>query len=97
MRALSCAFRAPIAPRSGSEAAFSCRRRAAANSLVNDAAGAAQGGGPGNAAWLPVGLHRLCQHEGVDELLSEFAPTHVEGSRSVAAFARDELLEKQCP
>ena len=35
------------------------------------------------------------RHEGVDELLSEFALAHVEGSRTVAAYARDDLLEKR--
>ena len=29
------------------------------------------------------------RHEGVDELLSEFALAHVAGSRTVAAYARD--------
>ena len=33
------------------------------------------------------------QHD-VDELLSEFALAHVEGSATVAAYARDDLLEK---
>ena len=33
------------------------------------------------------------RHEGVDELLSEFALAHVEGSKTVAAYARDDLLE----
>ena len=37
------------------------------------------------------------RHEGVDELLSEFALTHVEGSKTVAAYARDDLLEKRRP
>ena len=37
------------------------------------------------------------RHEGVDELLSEFALAHVEGSRTVAAHARDDLLEKRRP
>ena len=37
------------------------------------------------------------RHEGVDELLSEFALAHVEGSRTVAAYARDDLLEKRRP
>ena len=31
----------------------------------------------------------------VDELLSEFALAHVEGSATVAAYARDDLLEKR--
>ena len=34
------------------------------------------------------------QHD-VDELLSEFALAHVEGSATVAAYARDDLLEKR--
>ena len=34
------------------------------------------------------------QHD-VDELLSEFALAHVEGSATVAAYARDGLLEKR--
>ena len=33
----------------------------------------------------------------VDELLSEFALGHVEGSATVAAYARDDLLEKRRP
>ena len=37
------------------------------------------------------------RHEGVDELLSEFALAHVEGSRTVAAYARDDLLERRRP
>ena len=37
------------------------------------------------------------RHEGVDEILSEFALAHVEGSRTVAAYARDDLLEKRRP
>ena len=36
------------------------------------------------------------QHD-VDELLSEFALAHVEGSATVAAYARDDLLEKRRP
>ena len=37
------------------------------------------------------------RHEGVDELLSEFALAHVEGSKTVAAYARDDLLENRRP
>ena len=37
------------------------------------------------------------RHEGVDELLSEFALAHFEGSKTVAAYARDDLLEKRRP
>ena len=33
----------------------------------------------------------------MDELLSEFALAHVESSASMAAYARDELLEKRRP
>ena len=36
------------------------------------------------------------QHD-VDELLSEFALAHVEGSATVAAYARDNLFEKRRP
>ena len=36
------------------------------------------------------------QH-GVDETLSEFALAHVEGSATVAAYARDDLLERRRP
>ena len=36
------------------------------------------------------------QHD-VDELLYEFALAHVEGSATVAAYARDDLLEKRRP
>ena len=37
------------------------------------------------------------RHEGLDELLSELALAHVEGSRTVAAYARDDLLDKRRP
>ena len=37
------------------------------------------------------------RHQGVEELLSEFALAHVEGSKTVAAYARDDLLEKRRP
>ena len=37
------------------------------------------------------------RHHDVDELLSEFALAHVEGSAMVAAYARDDLLEKRRP
>ena len=37
------------------------------------------------------------RNEGVDEILSEFALAHVEGSKTVAAHARDDLLEKRSP
>ena len=35
------------------------------------------------------------RHHHVDELLSEFALAHVEGSVTVAAYARDDLLVKR--
>ena len=34
------------------------------------------------------------QHD-VDEMLSEFALAHAQGSATVAAYARDDLLEKR--
>ena len=37
------------------------------------------------------------RHHGVDETLSEFALAHVEGSATVATYARDDLLEKRRP
>ena len=37
------------------------------------------------------------RHERIDELLSEFALAHVEGSKTVAAYARDDLLEPRRP
>ena len=37
------------------------------------------------------------RHHDVDELLSEFALAHVEGSATVVAYARDDLLEKCRP
>ena len=37
------------------------------------------------------------RHEGADEILSEFALAHVEGSKTVAAYARGDLLEKRRP
>ena len=33
----------------------------------------------------------------MDELLSEFALAHMEGSATVAAYTRDDLLEKRRP
>ena len=33
----------------------------------------------------------------MDDLLSNFALAHVEGSATVAAYARDDLLENWCP
>ena len=35
------------------------------------------------------------RHHDVDEVLSEYALAHVEGSAMVAAFAHDDLLEKR--
>ena len=43
------------------------------------------------------GFKDWARHAGVDELLSEFALAHVEGSRTVAAYARDDLLERRRP
>ena len=37
------------------------------------------------------------REHGVDELLSEFALAHAEGSATVAAYARDDLLERRRP
>ncbi|MDE0442989.1 MAG: site-specific integrase [Gammaproteobacteria bacterium] len=37
------------------------------------------------------------RHHDVDELLSELALAHVEGSATVAAYARDDLLDKRRP
>ena len=37
------------------------------------------------------------RHHDADELLAEFAPAHVEGSATVAAYARDDLLEMRRP
>ena len=37
------------------------------------------------------------RQQDVDELLWEFALAHVEGSATVAAYARDDLLEKRRP
>ena len=37
------------------------------------------------------------RHHDVDELLPEFALAHVEGSATVTAYARDDLLEKRRP
>ena len=57
-----------------------------------------------NAAGIGTSAHGFrssfkdwARHEGVDELLSEFALAHVEGSKTVAAYARDDLLEKRRP
>ena len=55
-------------------------------------------------AGVAVSGHGFCssfkgwtrQHD-VDELLSEFALAHVEGSATVAAYARDALLKKRRP
>ena len=38
-----------------------------------------------------------CRDNDVPELLSEFSLSHVEGSATVAAYARDDLLEKRRP
>ena len=37
------------------------------------------------------------RHRDVDELLSEFALAHLEGSPTVGVYARDDLLEKRRP
>ena len=71
------------------------------------------GGGELGKSTVPQGLARAevgatahgfrssfkdwARHEGVDEILSEFALAHVEGSKTVAAYARDDLLEKRRP
>ena len=71
------------------------------------------GGGELGKSTVPQGLARAevgatahgfrssfkdwARHEGVDELLSEFALAHVEGSKTMAAYARDDLLEKRRP
>ena len=39
------------------------------------------------------GFKDWARREGIDELLSEFALAHMEGSRTVAAYARDDLGE----
>ena len=55
-------------------------------------------------AGIAASGHGICssfkdwaRHHYVDELLSEFALAHVEGSATVAAYARDDLLEKRRP
>ncbi|MCY3814234.1 MAG: hypothetical protein OXH15_20830 [Gammaproteobacteria bacterium] len=48
-----------------------------------------------DAARLPFEFKDWARHAGVDEPLSEYALAHVEGSRTVAAYARDDLLEKR--
>ena len=50
-----------------------------------------RGGAASNGRSLPD------RHDGVDELLSEFALAHVECSKTVAAYARDNLVEKRRP
>ena len=37
------------------------------------------------------------RHHNVDELISEFTLAHVEGPVTVAAYVRDDLLEKRRP
>ena len=60
--------------------------------------GAAQGGRPcGHRARGKTGDPVRGADGGADELLSEFALAHVEGSKTVAAYARDDLLEKWRP
>ena len=44
-----------------------------------------------------VRLERVGRVCAAKELLSEFAPAHVEGSKTVVAYARDDLLEKRRP
>ena len=55
----------------------------------------ARAGGPQRrvAAW-PDSVRLF---ERIEELLSEFALAHVEGSKTVAAYARDDLLEARRP
>ena len=50
-----------------------------------------RGGTASNGRSLPD------RKQDVDELLSEFALAHVEGSAMVAGYARDKLLEKRRP
>ena len=40
---------------------------------------------------------RECESDIRGEMLWEFALAHVEGSKTVAAYARDDLLEKRRP
>ena len=47
--------------------------------------------------WFRSSFKDWARHHDVDELLSEFALAHVEGSATVAAYARDDLLEKRGP
>ena len=47
--------------------------------------------------WFRSSFKDWARQHDVDELLSEFALAHVEGSATVAAYARDDLLEKRRP
>ena len=51
---------------------------------------------PATACRIGDSKVRARRHD-VDELLSEFALAHVEGSATVAAYSRDDLLEKRRP
>ncbi len=53
--------------------------------------GPLRGGAASNGRSLPD------RHHDVDEMLSEYALAHVEGSATVAAYAHDDLLEKRRP
>ena len=64
---------------------------------VDGAEGAGQGGDRRHGARVPVQLQGLGAARGGRNCLSEFALAHVEGSRTVAAYARDDLLEKRRP
>ena len=59
-----------------------------------DDAGAAQCGSRGVGPRVPVGFKDWARQHDVDDVLSELALEHVDGSSSVAAYAGDDLLER---
>ena len=71
------------------------RGRQLSKTSVADALRKAQINGTGHG--FRSSFKDWARHEGVDEILSEFALAHVEGSKTVAAYARDDLLEKRRP
>ena len=71
------------------------RGRQLSRTVVRDALRKAQINGTGHG--IRASFKDWARHEGVDELLSEFALAHVEGSKTVAAYARDDLLKKRRP
>ena len=62
-----------------------------------DDAGSAQRGDRGVGHGFRSSFKDWAREYDVDEVLSEFVLAHVEGSATVTAYARDDLLEKRRP